>query len=175
VKERGSRELLIYAAESYFDALIGEDGRIAPFAKECVRHEKGYRTVNNKKPGRASSSPALPDTSTETGRILSRLSMMRCEEQVSSKAFVGIKRIWPHRALVVDQQKGLVAAFPFFVHDGTRRTVDGEPDDCPGMVLNLTMMETFAIHHGEITDVEAFPFVVVPYGTNDGWTHPQLD
>jgi hypothetical protein len=175
VKERASRDLLTYAAEAYFDALTGEDGRIAPFAKECVRHEKGYQTVNNKTPGRAAPAPALPDTSTEMGRMFSKLSMMTCEQQVSTKVFTGIKRIWPHRALVIDEQKGLVATFPFFVHDGTRRPVDGKPDPRLGMVLNLTMMETFAIRNGEITDVEAFPFVIVPYGTGDGWTHPNLN
>jgi hypothetical protein len=107
--------------------------------------------------------------------MFSKLSMMTCEEQVSTKVFTGIKRIWPHRALVIDEQKGLVATCPFFVHDGTRRPVDGKPDPRLGMVLNLTMMETFAIRNGEITDVEAFPFVIVPYGTGDGWTHPDLN
>ncbi|MDB5662856.1 MAG: hypothetical protein JWN59_1194 [Sphingomonas bacterium] len=176
--KRMSREMLTYAAESYFDALTGEDGSIAPFAKECVRHEQGYRTANNKTPGRASPTPKLPDTSTEMGKFFSRLSTMTCAEQVSSKVFTGIKRIWPHRALVVDQQKGLVATFPFFVHDGTRRKAEGEmvrPASGAGMVLNLTMMETFGIRDGEIHEVEAFPFVIVPYGTSDGWTKPDLN
>lgn len=76
--ERTSREYLIYAANAYFDALTGEDGRIAPFARDCVRHEQGYQTVANKTPGRASPSPTLPDTSTEMGRIFSKLSTMTC-------------------------------------------------------------------------------------------------
>lgn len=175
-KQRASREMLKYAAESYFDALTGEDGRIAAFAPDCVRHEQGYQTVFNKQPGRASPSPKLPDLSTEQGRTFSRLSTMTCEEQVSTGIFVGMKRIWPHRALVIDEQKQLVATFPFFVHDGTKRPFQGKPA-APGpiaMVLNLTMMETFAIRNSQIKHVEAFPFVIVPYGTGDGWTHPKL-
>jgi len=174
-----SRDYLKYAAEAYFDALTGEDGSIAPFADECVRHEQGYQTVNNKKPGRAAPSPALPDLSTPTGREFSRLSTMTCKQQVDTGIFNGIKRIWPHRALVIDQQKGLVATFPFFVHDGLRHT-DGQPAAPPpgggaSMTTNLTTMETFAIRDGKIYDVEAFPFVLVPYGGRDGWSNADPD
>jgi len=67
--QRSSREYMIYAANAYFDALTGEDGHIAPFADECIRHEQGYQTVNNPKPGRAAPSPVLPDPTTPMGRI----------------------------------------------------------------------------------------------------------
>jgi len=171
--QRDSREMLNYVAHSYFDALTGEDGRIAAFAPDCVRYEQGYQTVANKTPGRASPSPQLPDTSTEMGRIFSRLSTMTCEEQVSTGIFVGMKKIWPRR-MVIDEQKGLVAVLPLFVHDGTKRPA--KPGsigaDRPGiaMVLNLVTVETFGIRGGQIHEVEAFPFVTLPYGLGDGWT-----
>ena len=38
-------------ANSYFDALEGDSGKIGAFADDCVRHENGYRTVNNPPPG----------------------------------------------------------------------------------------------------------------------------
>jgi len=172
-RERASRDFLIYAAHAYFDALTGEDGSIAPFADDCVRHEQGYQTVANKTPGRGSPSPNLPDTSTEMGRIFSRLSTMTCAEQVDTGIFAGIKSIWPRR-MVVDEQKGLVAVFPLFVHDGTKRPVpaDSIGGSRPGigMVINLVTMETFGIRGGKIHEVEAFPFVTIPYGLGDGWT-----
>jgi hypothetical protein len=31
-------------------------------------------------------------------------------------------------------------------------------------------METFGIRGGLIHEVEAFPFVTIPYGLNNGWT-----
>lgn len=171
--ERDSREYLRYAAHSYFDALTGEDGRIAAFAPDCVRHEQGYQTVANKTPGRASPSPNLPDTSTELGRLFSALSTMTCEEQVNTGIFVGMKKIWPRR-MVIDEQKGLVATFPLFVHDGTKREVPAGSIAAGrggiGMVLNLVTMETFAIRGGRIHHVEAFPFVTLPYGFGDGWS-----
>ena len=58
--ERTSREVLLWAAHSYFDALEGDSGKIGAFADDCVRHEKGYQTVANKTPGRAAPSRLPP-------------------------------------------------------------------------------------------------------------------
>ena len=67
--ERTSREVLAYAANSYFDALEGDDGKIAAFADECVRHENGYQTVNNPPPGgRMMPAPPLPNPDTPQAR-----------------------------------------------------------------------------------------------------------
>ena len=165
-KDRSSREVMLYAANAYFDALTGENGKIAPFADECIRHEQGYQTVNNKTPGRAAPSPAIPPPDSMFGK----LSTMTCAQQVDTKIFTGIKKIWPRRALIVDEQKGLVATFPLFVHDGTRRPVEGQPPGGMGMVLNMVTMETFGIRKDKIYEVEAFPFVTFQYGMGDGWT-----
>lgn len=172
--ERDSRTMLLWAANSYFDALSGDHGDIGAFAKDCVRHENGYQTVNNPKPGRAAPRPELPNPKTRMGRAFAKLSMMTCEQQVDTKIFSFITRIWPRR-FVVDEQKGLVAAFPLFVEDGTRRV--NKLENLPGhisekgvgMVTNMITMETFAIHGGKIHDIEAFPFITIPYGLGDGW------
>jgi len=66
--QRRSREYMIWAANSYFDALEGDNGKIAAFAEDCVRHEQGYQTVHNPPPGgRSRPGPALPDPKTESG------------------------------------------------------------------------------------------------------------
>ena len=80
--------------------------------------------------------------------------------------------------LILDEQKGLAAAFPLFVQDGTRRydgPYVGIPESPPKqtglpMLINMVTMETFGIRGGKIHEVEVFPFVVVPYGTGNGWT-----
>jgi len=163
--ERTSRDGLIRAANSYFDALEGDNGKIAAFADDCVRHENGYQTVNNPPPGgRMMPGPVLPDPNTEQGRSQLKFSMLTCAQQIDSKIFAYMKRIRPRRALVVDEQKGLVATFPLFVHDGIRR------DAPPGMLQNLVTMEMFAIRGGLIRHVEVFPFVTLPYGLGNGWT-----
>jgi hypothetical protein len=166
--ERVSREVMERAANSYFDALEGDSGKIAAFAKDCVRHEQGYRTVNNPPPGgRMMPGPALPDPNTEQGRSQLKFSMLTCAEQIDSKIFAYMKHIRPRRALIIDEQKGLVGTFPLFVHDGTRR--GAPPDAPPSMLQNLVTMETFAIRGGLIRHVEVFPFVTLPYGLGNGW------
>jgi hypothetical protein len=174
--DRTPREVMIAAANAYFAALTGENGKIAPFDEECVRHENGYRTVNNDGPGRASPSPVLPTADTPMGRTFIKMSMMTCEEQVNTRIFSGIKKIWPRRILIVDEQKGVVATFPLFIHDGTRRTTETVGlEEMPNsnrmaMMLNMVTMESFVIRKGRILHVEAFPFITFPYGLGDGWT-----
>jgi len=152
--------------------LTNDDGRIAPFDKDCVRHENGYQTVHNPTPGRAAPSPAIPPPDSMFGR----LSVMTCEEQINTRIFSGIKKIWPRRVLIVDEYTGVVAAFPLFIHDGTRRPVqtvglgDAPTSNRMTMMLNMVTMESFAIRNDRILHVEAFPFVTFPYGLGNGWT-----
>ena len=176
--ERTSREGLLWAAHSYFDALEGDSGKIAAFADDCVRHENGYQTVANKTPGRAAPGPNIPSTDTVQGRIFAKLSMMTCAQQVDTKIFSFMTKLRPRCVLILDEQKGLASAFPLFVQDGTRRydgPYIGIPESPPKqtglpMLINMVTMETFGIRGGKIHEVEVFPFVVVPYGTGNGWT-----
>jgi len=167
--ERTSRDILIRAANSYFDALEGDNGKIAAFADDCVRHENGYQTVNNPPPGgRMMPAPFMPTADTPQGREMLKFSMLTCAQQIDTKIFAYMKHIRPRRALIVDEQKGLVATFPLFVHDGTSR--NAKPEAPPGMLQNLVTMETFGIRGGLIRHVEVFPFVTLPYGLGNGWT-----
>jgi hypothetical protein len=162
--QRTSRDILYRAANSYFDALEGDNGKIGAFASDCVRHENGYQTVNNPPPGgRMMPAPFIP----KDPEML-KFSMLTCAQQIDTKTFAYMKHIRPRRVLVIDEQKGLVATFPLFVHDGTSRTA--KPDAPPGMMQNLVTMETFAIRGSLIHHVEAFPFVTQPYGLGNGWT-----
>ncbi len=168
-EQHTSRDILYRAANSYFDALEGDNGKIGAFADDCVRHENGYQTVNNPPPGgRMMPAPFIPSADTPQGREMLKFSMLTCAQQIDTKTFAYMKHIRPRRALIIDEQKGLVATFPLFVHDGTRR--GAAPDAPPGMLQNLVTMETFGIRGGLIHHVEAFPFVTIPYGLGNGWT-----
>ena len=167
--QRVSREVMFRVANSYFDALEGDSGKIGAFADDCVRHENGYRTVNNPAPGgRMMPGPQLPDPKTEQGKSQLAFSMLTCSQQIDSKIFAYMKRIRPRRALIIDEQKQTVGTFPLFVHDGTRR--GAAADAPPGMLQNLVTMETFSVRGGMIHHVEAAPFVTIPYGLGNGWT-----
>jgi hypothetical protein len=167
--QRVSREVMDRVANSYFDALEGDSGKIGAFADDCVRHENGYRTVNNPPPGgRMMPGPQLPDPKTEQGQSQLKFSMLTCAQQIDTKIFAYMKHIRPRRVLILDEQKQTVGTFPLFVHDGTRR---GAPADAPpGMLQNLVTMETFSVRGGLIHHVEAAPFVTLPYGLGNGWT-----
>lgn len=169
VAQRVSRELMSRVANSYFDALEGDSGKIGAFADDCVRHENGYRTVNNPPPGgRMMPGPQLPDPKTEQGQSQLKFSMLTCAQQIDTKIFAYMKHIRPRRVLILDERKQTVGTFPLFVHDGTRR---GAPADAPpGMLQNLVTMETFSVRGGLIHHVEAAPFVTLPYGLGNGWT-----
>jgi hypothetical protein len=174
--ERSSRELMIRAANSYFDALEGDNGKIGAFADDCVRHENGYQTSTHKTPGRAAPGPVIPTADTAQGRAFLKLSTMGCAEQISTKAFSFISKIRPRRVLIVDQQKGVVSAFPLFIMNGKRRFdgMVGFPE-LPaqaglGMLQNMVTMETFGVRGGKIHEIEVFPFVNIPYGLGNGWT-----
>jgi len=163
--QRTSRDVLIWVANSYFDALEGDNGKIAAFAQDCTRHENGYRTVNNPPPGgRDRPSPAIPPPGSDGARF----SMLTCEQQISAGTFAYMKHIRPRRVLIVDEQKGIVSVWALFVHDGTRR--NAAPNSPPGMLQNLVTVETFGIRGGQIHEVEVFPFVTLPYGLGDGWS-----
>jgi hypothetical protein len=167
--ERESRDVLYYAANSYFDALEGDDGKIAAFADDCVRHENGYQTVNNPSPGgRMMPAPPLPNPDTPQGKEQLRFSMLTCSQQIDSKIFAYMKHIRPRHAVIIDQQKGVATIFCLFVHDGTRR--GAAPDAPPGMLMNAMIVESFGVRGGKIHEVEAMPFVTIPYGLGDGWT-----
>jgi hypothetical protein len=167
--ERESRDILSYAANSYFDALEGDDGKIAAFDDDCVRHENGYQTVNNPPPGgRMMPAPPLPNPDTPQGKDQLKFSMLTCSQQIDSKIFAYMKHIRPRHAIIVDQQKGVATIFCLFVHDGTRR--GAAPDAPPGMLMNAMIVESFGIRGGKIHEVEAMPFVTIPYGLGDGWT-----
>jgi hypothetical protein len=166
---REPRDVLYYAANSYFDALEGDDGKIAAFADDCVRHENGYQTVNNPPPGgRMMPAPPLPNPDTPQGKEQLRFSMLTCSEQIDSKIFAYMKHIRPRHAIIIDQQKGVATIFCLFVHDGTRR--GAAQDAPPGMLMNAMIVESFGIRGGKIHEVEAMPFVTIPYGLGDGWT-----
>jgi len=67
------------------------------------------------------------------------LDTLSCTAQINSQIMSFITRLWPRRLGLVDEEKGLVFAFPMFQHRG-----------------------------GKIHEIEAMG-VSLPYGTKSGW------
>lgn len=155
-------------ANDYFESIVKGNGSLAPFADDCVRHENGVQTTTVKVlpktgPGGAPLNPAM-------GKLLS----LGCHDSMNTGAWVYITKIQPRRILIVDEVKGLVFAYPMFVHRGAVREM--KIHGVPGVKsipinfgpINMQATAIFKIRAGKIHEIEAMGFLL-PYGAKSGW------
>jgi hypothetical protein len=182
-EDRTPRARMLDIGLSYYDALTGEDGTLAPFAEECERRENGSTSVGGKrkapKPKPAGGEPQFPPP----GAIDSEMAKLRmalaaapntCEGQISAGVWAYISDIKNRRLLVIDEQKGLAVGFSNFYHDSKLKTM--KLKGIPGLesvpsyqgLFNMPAIHFFKIKRGKIYDIEATG-LVVPYGTKSGW------
>ena len=168
--ERTSREDMINTANSYFEAIEHGDGEIAPFAEDCERHENGGQTTDNATPVPW----PVPVGSPEDDHAMAVLGTLFCTAQIDSQILSFITRLWPRRLGLVDEQKGVVYAFPMFQHRGAVHDIKikGVPGldtvHMNGGTSNLQAGEIFKIRGGKIHEIEAMG-VSLPYGTKSAW------
>jgi hypothetical protein len=86
-----------------------------------------------------------------------------------------ITRVDPRRPLIVDEQKGLVFAFPMFIHRGDVPYIDIKGvegvDRIPASSLgasNLLAGEIFKIRKSQLFEIEGVG-VPLPYLSATGW------
>ena len=116
--ERVPRNQMLEIANSYYEAIVRDNGDIAPFADECQRRENGGTTANYQE----SSSEEVPDDDFLIFR------KMKCSEQLSTGVMSYITDINRRRFIAVDEEMGLVFAYSIFVHDGEpNRGQDDQP------------------------------------------------
>lgn len=179
--ERTPREQMLDIGLSYYDALTGEDGTLAPFAKECERRENGSTSVGGKReaPNPSDSGRQFPppgDVDPEMAKLSRALALApnTCEGQISAGVWAYITEIKNRRLLVIDEQKGLAVGFSDFYHDSKLKTM--KLKGIPGVksvpsyqgTFNMPAMHFFKIKKGKIYDIEAIG-LVLPYGTKSGW------
>jgi hypothetical protein len=178
--DRTPRRQILKAGRAYYDALTGEDGKLAPFAPECERHENGMVTAG----GKPRAPKAKPQTTQPTPELEKMMKAMEaagpwantCEGQLSTGTFSYITEIRNRRVLIADEQKGLAVGFSMFYHDSSLQEFDYKGPD--GKVIgkrpsyqgafNLPAMHIYKIKRGKIYDIEAIGFTL-PYGTKSGW------
>jgi len=139
--ERKPRGELIATTNQYFEAIEQGNGKVAPFDQECNRFENGMKTSGT----------------------------VGCSNQLDTQVFNYIRKIYPRRFLVVDQERGLVFGFFMFNHPGNILWVNvpGEgKHDMPAAAkrpFSVDVAEAFAIRNGKIRKVEAL-MTALPYG-----------
>jgi hypothetical protein len=179
--ERTPREQMLDIGLSYYDALTGEDGTLAPFALECQRRENGGISVGGKK--EAPAAPAAKRDFAPPGagdpemmKLGKALSLVpdTCEGQITAGVWAYISEIRNRRLLVIDEQKGLAVGFSNLYHDSKLKNMKlkGVPgvESVPAFqgTFNMPAIHFFKIKKGKIYDIEATG-LVLPYGTKTGW------
>ena len=168
--DRLPRQQMVNIADSYFEAIEHADGKLAPFADDCVRRENGGQTTHNAKPVPW----PVPLGSKQADDAMAYLGTLSCSDQLDTHVMDFITRLWPRRHEIVDEEIGLVFSFPMFQHRGGSGTlkiyhvpgVDSLP--LGGSSTNMQAGEIFKIDHGRIAAVEAMG-ASLPYGTKSGW------
>jgi len=168
--ERLPRQQMVNIADSYFEAIEHANGKLAPFADNCVRRENGIQTTHNAKPVPW----PVPLGSKQADQAMAYIGTLSCSDQLDTHVMDFITRLWPRRHEIVDEELGLVFSFPMFQHRGGSGTIKiyNVPgvDSLPlgGSTSNLQAAEVFKIDHGRITAIEAMG-ASLPYGTKSGW------
>jgi hypothetical protein len=163
--EQMKREDLTRIGLAYYDALTGEDGKLAPFAKECERRENGMTSAGGpQRGGGAKTGPGggMPGMGGGTPTD--------CEGQLTAGVFSYITEIKP-RLVVADVQKGLAVGFSMFRHDGTKRLPKDAPPGTSNKTqwhFNMAAMHIFKIRNGKIYEIEA-PGATLDYDIKSGW------
>jgi hypothetical protein len=108
--DRMERWQLLNIGRSYYDALTGENGKLAPFADECERHENGMTTAGGPPPEpnatpKAKEPAAKPNPEFE--KMMAAMAALgpaarSCEGQISTGAFAYITEILDRRVLIAD-------------------------------------------------------------------------
>ena len=179
--DRTPREQMLDIGLSYYDALTGEDGTLAPFAKECERRENGSTSVGGRRAtpeptAAANQFPPPENTDPEMANLglALRAAPNTCEGQITAGVWGYITEIKNRRLLVIDEKKGLAVGFSNFYHDSKLKTMQlkGIPglESVPSFqgTFNMPAMHFFKIRQGKIYDIEATG-LVLPYGTKTGW------
>jgi hypothetical protein len=86
--DKTSREEMLTAADSCFEAIEHGKGNLAPFADDCERHENGGQTTHNKTP-----IPWPVDLgSPEANRSMAIIGTLSCAAQIDSQVLSFITR-----------------------------------------------------------------------------------
>ena len=157
--ERVPRAEMLKIGLSYYDALVNGDGKAAPFADDCLRHENGMQTTGNPP-------PATPGFAT--------MGAMGCSAQLDTKIFNYIKAIEPRRVEIADPETGLVFGLSQFRQPMEEKIVKVvgvagvDHVDMNFKPFDLPAAHIFKIRDGKIHEIEAMGFMM-PYNSKTGW------
>ena len=151
-------------ANSYYEAIVQDNGDVAPFADECQRRENGGISANDQ--------TQTPEEAEADD--FSTFRKMKCGEQLSTGVMSYITDITDRRIFAADEGKGLVFAFSIFRHSGEPKVM--KIVGVPGVTeranewgpFELPAAHVFKIRNGKIHEIEAIGYVA-DHGITNGW------
>jgi hypothetical protein len=162
--ERLPREDMLKIANSYYDAIVQDNGNVAPFADECQRRETGGTSANDQE-------QSAEDAKKDDFSVFRR---MKCGEQLSTGVMSYITDINRRRLIAADEEMGLVFAYSISVHDGEPNVM--KIVGVPGITerpnrygpFDLPAAHMFKIRGGKIYEIEAIGYMA-RHGIKNGW------
>lgn len=162
--ERVPRDQMLEIANSYYKAIVRDNGDLAPFAEECQRRENGSITANDQ--------TQTPEEAEQDDFSVFR--KMKCGEQLSTGVMSYITDINRRRFIAVDEKLGLVFVFSMFVHNGEPKVM--KIKGVPGITervnkwgaFDLPAAHIFKIKNGKLVDIEAIGYIA-EHGIKNGW------
>lgn len=163
-EQRVPRDRMLEIADSYYEAIIHNNGDLAPFADDCQRRENGSITANDQ--------TQTPEEAAQDDFSVFR--KMKCGEQLSTGVMSYITDINRRRFIAVDEEMGLVFVFSIFVHNGEPKVM--QITGVPGITerennwgpFDLPAAHIFKIRDNQICDIEAIGYIA-PQGIRNGW------
>ena len=163
--ERVPRDRMIEIANSYYEAIVQDNGNVAPFADECQRRENGGISANDQ--------TQTPEEAAKDDFSVFR--KMKCGEQLSTGVMSYITDITDRRILAIDEEKGLAFAFSIFRHSGEPKVM--KIIGVPGITernnewgpFELPAAHIFKIRNGKIYEIEAIGYFSEGTGLTNGW------
>ncbi|MBN1569391.1 MAG: hypothetical protein JXA73_16215 [Acidobacteria bacterium] len=162
--ERVPRERMREIANSYYEAIVQDNGKVAPFADECQRRENGGISANDQ--------TQTPEEAAKDDFSVFR--KMSCSDQLSTGVMSYITDINRRRVFAIDEEMGLVFAYSIFVHDGNPKVM--KITGVPGITerkndygpFDLPAAHIFKIRNGKIYEIEAIGYMA-EHGIKNGW------
>jgi hypothetical protein len=156
---RESRGNLIRIAGSYYDALELNNGRLCPFADDCVRHENGMQTCRNIVPD---------DWAASTFGVFGALT---AAAQLDSQVMAYITKLDNRRIFAADEEYGLAVAFSHFRH--AMKEKEYKVFGVPGVEtwkmefdpFDLPAMHIYKVWGGQMHEIDALGFMA-PYNAD---------
>lgn len=154
-KERETRDYLLWAGSSYYNALVNSNGSMAPFADDCLRRENGMQTTGNQ------ATPQNP------------MGALGCAAQLDTRVMSYITSIDNRRVDIADPETGLVFGLSHFRHPMKEKVLK---INFPGVTtremnfapFDLPAAHIYKVEGGKIHEIEAMGFSL-PYNSPTGW------